>query len=109
MFHGIFTLLEKFAGYGVFAVFLEECCSSASARGVFRSTGIKSRGWKWLASASYSRLRRSVITPREPPTAGDRAIVRANGHETTTGFRLIFPRYRPQDRVTWDIPHLGNA
>ena len=42
VFHGIFALLEKFAGYGVFAVFYKECCSSASARGVFRPIGIKS-------------------------------------------------------------------
>ena len=45
IFHGIFSLLEKFAGYGVFAVFPMECYYSASARGVFRPTGIKSNEW----------------------------------------------------------------
>jgi hypothetical protein len=45
IFHGIFAVLEKFADYGVFAVFLEEFCSSASARGVFRPIGIKSSEW----------------------------------------------------------------
>ena len=52
IFHGIFTLLEKFAGCGVFAVFSMECCYSASARGVFGPIGIKSsvvRGWRVLA------------------------------------------------------------
>ncbi|OUX08668.1 MAG: hypothetical protein CBE00_01325 [Planctomycetaceae bacterium TMED240] len=88
--------MEKFAGYGVFAVFLEECCSSASARGVFRPTGIKSSGVEWLASASHIRPRWSAPTPRRPPHAGEQAKLWET-KRNRQGFRLVSYRIDPRD------------
>ncbi|MAI73080.1 MAG: hypothetical protein CMM01_19535 [Rhodopirellula sp.] len=94
--------MEEFADYGLFAVFPEECCSSASARGVFRPTGIKSSGMEWLASANHTRPRLSVPNPRGPPQPGEQAKFR--GNETAKDFDWFPLAWIPEVVVARDIP-----